>query len=122
MRLKMPLLRRFILLALGELTNRAHSAMVNAGPVVVSICASFALAGRIFCRQATKPLNHPEPFQNHFCFRKGRFIKEPDLHQEEVIMRARFLVLTLAFFVGGAWAGEWMLIKDNAKSGEKTYL
>jgi hypothetical protein len=37
-------------------------------------------------------------------------------------MRTRFLVLTLAFFVGGAWAGEWTLIKENAKSGEKTYL
>ena len=37
-------------------------------------------------------------------------------------MRARFLFLTLAIFVGAAWAGEWTLIKDNAKSGEKTYL
>jgi hypothetical protein len=58
MRLKMSLLRRFILLALHELTNRAYSAMVNAGPVVVSIRASFALAGQIFCRQAAKPLSH----------------------------------------------------------------
>jgi hypothetical protein len=50
MRLKMPLLRRFILLALRELTNRAHSAMVNAGPVVVTIRATFALPGQLFCR------------------------------------------------------------------------
>lgn len=48
--------------------------------------------------------------------------KGPDVHQEEVIMRTRVLVLTLAIFVGGAWAGEWTLVKDNAKSGEKTYL
>ena len=44
------------------------------------------------------------------------------VHQEEVIMRTRFLVLALAIFYGGAWAAEWTLIKDNAKSGEKTYI
>jgi hypothetical protein len=50
MRLKMPLLRRFISLALLELTNLAHSAMVNAGPVVAKIRSTSALPGQLFCR------------------------------------------------------------------------
>jgi hypothetical protein len=37
-------------------------------------------------------------------------------------MRAGFLVLTLAIFSGGAWAADWTLIRDDTKTGEKTYV
>jgi hypothetical protein len=37
-------------------------------------------------------------------------------------MRAGFLVLTLAIFSGGASAADWTLIRDDTKTGEKTYV
>ena len=37
-------------------------------------------------------------------------------------MRAGLFVLALAIFSGGAWATEWTLIRDDAKSGEKAYI
>ena len=40
----------------------------------------------------------------------------------EMIMRTGILVLAMAIFSGSAWSAEWILIKDDAKSGEKTYI
>ncbi|WON73859.1 surface-adhesin E family protein [Nitrosospira sp. Is2] len=37
-------------------------------------------------------------------------------------MRTGILVLAMAIFSGSAWSAEWTLVKDNAKSGEKTYI
>jgi hypothetical protein len=62
---------------------------------------------------------------SRFCSGKSFGAKSaywPDVHQEEMTMRAGFLVLTLAIFSGGAWATDWTLLRDDAKTGEKTYV
>jgi hypothetical protein len=39
-----------------------------------------------------------------------------------MMMRTSILILAMAIFSGSAWSAEWILIKDDAKSGEKTYI